>query len=161
MQFNVCSKGLVYFKISSPIPGTFIICFNHKGISPSSRNRIWQSRKIPYITRDRFETRWSPRNATSPNPMARSPFRPTRCPPPNRPSKPLLRPEKELINQNNKHKQQTIFSMLPVIRWFELTIYFWNRFWWDIFLLFSSFGPRRIRVYFFSFKRPTMLHNKT
>ena len=25
------SKNLVYFKISSPIPGTFIICFNHKG----------------------------------------------------------------------------------------------------------------------------------
>ena len=24
------NKGLVYFKISSPIPGTFIICFNHK-----------------------------------------------------------------------------------------------------------------------------------
>jgi len=26
------SKNLVYFKISSPIPGTFIICFNHKGM---------------------------------------------------------------------------------------------------------------------------------
>jgi Ras GTPase-activating-like protein IQGAP2/3 len=26
------SKGLVYFKISSPMPGTFIICFNHKGM---------------------------------------------------------------------------------------------------------------------------------
>ena len=31
-ETNVRSKGLVYFKISSPIPGTFIICFNHKGI---------------------------------------------------------------------------------------------------------------------------------
>ena len=51
--------------------------------------------------------------------------------------------------------------MLPVIRWFELTIYLGNRFWWDIFLLFSSYGPRRIRVYFFFKKKPTMSHNKT
>lgn len=40
------SKGMIYFKIWSPVPGTFIICFNHKGISPSTPTHSEKSRTL-------------------------------------------------------------------------------------------------------------------